>query len=76
MSRVPAEWRTTFICGGDESAGDRGTACPEALHDHPLPSGYVDAGIVAERRLRRGWRNVRCAVCGDYGWIPSLRDIP
>ena len=67
--------KPTFICGGDESPGPRSTDCPSPLHDHPLPSGYVDASIVADRRLRRGWANIPCDLCGLYGRVPSLREI-
>lgn len=66
--------RTTFICGGDETPGPRGTTCDNVFHNYPLPSGYTDASEVAARRLRRGWKNPRCPDCGIYGWIPSLRD--
>ena len=59
-----------FICGGDETPGPRGTDCPDPLHDHPLPVGYVDASAVAERRLRQRWANNRCSSCGLYGWVP------
>lgn len=64
-----------LICGGDESPGPRDTDCPNAFHDHPLPTGYVDAAVVAARRLRRGWGNPRCPDCGLYGWTVGLRDM-
>lgn len=63
--------RPTFICGGDLTPGPRGTDCPNALHDRPLPSGYVDAAEVAGRRLRTGWANRKCPDCGLYGWEGS-----
>lgn len=65
-TRSPA----VYICGGDETPGARGTDCPNAVHDHPLPNGYVDASTVAMRRLNTGWRNPMCDTCGIHGWIP------
>lgn len=62
-----ARANAVYICGGDMRPDDRGE-CPDALHDWPLPAGYVDSAEVAARRLRNGWRNVRCARCGLYGW--------
>jgi hypothetical protein len=62
--------RPTYICGGYERPGARGTDCPNELHDHPLPEGYVDASIVAGRRLNDGWSNKRCPSCGLHGWAP------
>lgn len=59
-----------FACGGDLSP-DRRDDCPNALHDWPLPSGYVDAGEVAARRLRERWANPKCPDCGLYGWRPG-----
>lgn len=47
----------TFICGGDETPGPR-DACPNALHDYPLPTGYTDASEVAYHRLYKRWSNV------------------
>lgn len=60
-----------LICGGDDRPGPRGTDCPSALHDHPLPAGYVDAHEAAARRLYRRWRSVKCSACGLYGWVPG-----
>jgi hypothetical protein len=57
-----------IICGGDETPGPRGIKCPNALHDHPLPSNYVTASEVAARRLYQRWTNPRCPDCGLYGW--------
>jgi hypothetical protein len=68
MSRGPA----IFIRGGDERPGPRATDCPDPLHDYPLPSGYVDASMVADRRLRQRWINRRCERCGLYGWVPPV----
>jgi hypothetical protein len=68
---MPVPSRPVFVCGGDERPGSRGTDCPDSLHDHPLPGGYVAAGDVAARRLRQGWCNVKCRRCGLYGWIPA-----
>lgn len=59
-----------YICGGDFRPGPR-DACPDAVHDWPLPRGYVDAWEVAESRLRRGWQNLACSRCGLYDWIPG-----
>jgi hypothetical protein len=63
--------RPTFICGGDVTPGPRDSECPNALHDWPLPTGYVDASMVAASRLSRGWGNRKCARCGLYGWTPG-----
>lgn len=63
---VPA----VIICGGDFRPGPR-DACPDPLHDYPLPSGYVDASEAAARRLRKGWSQSRCRSCGLYGWRPG-----
>lgn len=66
-----------FLCGGDFRPGPRDTDCPNHIHDHPLPAGYVDAAEVAGRRLRNGWANVRCPDCGLYGWRPGrIREEP
>jgi hypothetical protein len=66
MSRYRA-----YICGGDMRPGPRETDCPDALHDFPLPSGYVDASEEAMSRLSRGWSSKRCRRCGLYGWTPG-----
>lgn len=62
---------TAFICGGDLRPGPRDTECPNALHDWPLPSGYVDASEVAAHRLSKGWSNRKCTQCGLHGWMPG-----
>jgi hypothetical protein len=63
-----------FICGGDLRPGPR-DECPNALHDWPLPAGYVDAHEVAMSRIGRRWTNRRCPDCGFYGWVPGrLKD--
>ena len=59
-----------FICGGDTTPGPR-DECPNALHDYPLPSGYVDAAEMAAKRFRRRWSQKRCPDCGLYGWLPG-----
>ena len=59
-----------YLCGGDFRPGKR-DACPNTLHDYPLPDGYVDAGEVAGRRLRKRWHSPRCPDCGLYGWRPG-----
>lgn len=59
--------RTAIICEPDYRPGPR-DECPNALHDHPLPSGYIAASDVAMQRLRRGWATPRCPDCGLYGW--------
>lgn len=61
--------KRVIICIPDETPGPR-DECPNRLHDHPLPSGYIAASDVAQRRLRQRWRNVRCPDCGLYGWTP------
>lgn len=62
----------TYICGGDERPGARGTECQNELHDHPLPAGYVDASIMAGRRLAEGWSNRKCPACDLHGWAPPV----
>jgi len=57
-----------YLCGGDETPGPRGTDCPNRLHDHPLPSSYVEADVVAHRRIAKRWSNRKCPDCGIYGW--------
>lgn len=59
-----------IVCGGDYRPGRR-DECRDALHDYPLPSGYVDASEVAASRLSHGWANRRCSICGLYGWVPG-----
>jgi hypothetical protein len=59
-----------YLCGGDTTPGQR-DACPDPLHDWPLPDGYVDAAEVAASRLYRRWANVKCPICGLYGWRPG-----
>lgn len=58
-----------YVCGGDYGRLEERSACPDALHDWPLPDGYVDAAEVAASRLAHGWHNTRCSACGLYGWI-------
>lgn len=65
----PAE-PATYLCLSDMSSGPR-DECPDPLHDYPLPAGYVDASEAADRRLRKGWANVRCPRCGLCGWRPG-----
>lgn len=65
-----AEPTTPFLCGGDRRLQAR-SACPQAVHDWPLPADYVDAGDTAQRRLRKGWKNVACKHCGVRGWRPG-----
>ncbi|KDE14229.1 hypothetical protein [Rhodococcus aetherivorans] len=62
---------TMFICGGDYAKLAPRDSCLNALHDWPLPLGYVDAAEVASSRLSHGWQNVKCRECGLYGWIPG-----
>jgi len=59
-----------YLCGGDLRSGPR-VPCLNILHDFPLPSGYVDAGEAAARRVQRGWLNKRCPQCHLYGWEPG-----
>lgn len=60
---------TILICGGDIRPGPR-DECPDPLHDHPLPRGYVDRSDAAADRLYKKWRSVKCKRCGLYGWVP------
>ncbi len=62
---------TTFICGGDFTALQPRGDCSNALHDWPLPSGYVDASDMAAARLQQGWSNPRCPDCRLFGWLPG-----
>lgn len=64
-----------YVCIPDETPGPR-DACPNRLHDHPLPSGYLAASDVAARRLRQRWRNVRYPDCSLYGWVPPVFPRP
>lgn len=60
------------ICGGASGTGPkRENDCPNALHDWPTPSGYIDATEEAGWRLRHQWANVKCPDCGLYGWRPG-----
>jgi hypothetical protein len=59
-----------YVCGGDLRPAPR-DACPNDLHDWPLPAGYVDAAIMAGSRLSRRWANTCCPDCGLYGWRPG-----
>lgn len=64
----------TYLCGPDDRPGPR-DACPNDIHDWPLPATYMAAAEVAEGRLERGWTNARCPDCGLHGWVPGeLRD--
>lgn len=51
----------------------RNSDCPNALHDWPLPTGYIAASDVAGVRLRARWSNRKCSECGLYGWAPGTR---
>lgn len=66
----------TYICGEDDTPGARGTDCPNALHDHPLPAGYVSASMAAARRIGEGWSNKRCPDCSHHGWTPPTEGTP
>lgn len=64
-----------YLCGGDYTEGTR-SECPNPLHDHPLPDGYIEAGEWATRRFGKGWTQKRCPECGLYGWItPPFTEI-
>jgi hypothetical protein len=62
--------RRYILCGGDERPGRR-DACPDPVHDWPLPNGYGDAAAQAQSRLGRGWAQAECGRCGLYGWRPG-----
>lgn len=64
---MPSRANAVYICGGDAQPQER-SACPDPLHDWPLPEGFGVAPEVAARRLRNGWKNLRCPRCGLYGW--------
>jgi hypothetical protein len=49
--------------------------CSVALHGYPLPPGYTDAADAAHDRLRQGWQNIRCPLCGFYGWQPPTEAV-
>lgn len=49
----------------------RQSACPNPLHNWPLPSAYLPAAEMADRRLATGWGNTRCPDCGIWGWTPG-----
>lgn len=57
-----------YLCGMNTEPGPR-DECPNALHDHPLPAGYLEAQDMAYRRLRKGWTQKRCPDCKLYGWV-------
>lgn len=60
---VPA----VYLCGGEYDRLDPREPCRNALHDWPLPLGYVDAGIGGCRAVGR-WVGKQ-AVSG----LPSVR---
>ena len=60
-----------YLCGMNTRPGPRDTDCPSPLHDHPLPTGYIEAADEAGSRLYRGWGNPKCQQCGLYGWTPG-----
>lgn len=55
------------VCGDDDRLEDR-PACPNRLHDHPLPAGYTQAGMEAAPRINNHWGQRRCPDCKLYGW--------
>lgn len=63
----------TYLCGGNYERLDRRSDCPNALHDWPLPAGYVEASEVAAARLAARWGNRKCADCGLHGWSPGAK---
>lgn len=54
-----------------DNYANRGTDCPNVVHDWPLPTRYIAARQAAEARLLHQWDNRDCPDCGRYGWIPS-----
>jgi hypothetical protein len=62
-----------IVCVPDDTPGPR-DACPDPLHDHPMPSGYVAFFEEANRRGAAGWRSRRCLRCGLYGWAGPQGD--
>jgi hypothetical protein len=60
-----------YLCGPDYTPGPR-AACPNALHDYPLPNGYIASAEVSAVRLAKRWGNPRCPDCGMYGWQRGL----
>lgn len=63
-----ARSHAVYLCGMDDRPGPRGTDCPSAVHDHPLPAGFLEASGMAEERLLAGWGNPACPDCGLHGW--------
>ena len=59
---------TTYLCSPNYDELEERVACPNRLHDWPLPAGYVTAGEVALSRVSQGWRQRRCPDCGLY-WV-------
>lgn len=68
-----ARQRATYLCGGDYDRLEPRRECQNALHDWPLPAGYVEASEVADARIQAQWSNRKCPDCGLYGWAPGNR---
>lgn len=72
-ARIMTRKTQIYLCGGDFSRLEPRGDCPNALHDWPLPAGYVDASEVAEARMRARWSNQKCTACGLHGWAPGTK---
>lgn len=72
-----ARGNAVYICETTTEPGERGTDCPESLHNWPLPDEYLSAHEEASWRLRNGWsQGRRCGRCGFLGWrnVGKLRE--
>ena len=59
------------LCMENDTPGPR-DECPNALHDYPLPSGYLDEHRVASERISNSWKQKKCPDCKIYGWIKGV----